>query len=125
MSEVKETRCPVFYETTLYKRPPCNGKIIRREPIISSEETIGQLRGSKDIRGGRTGEGNEVPYYIYECENGHALVRPEWYADVPTVPAGTIGIHGSKEHPEWYREGERPVKNIPPGGWFKGQDNKE
>lgn len=123
MSE-EERKCPVFYETGLYKRPPCNAKILKKEPIISSEEGIGHLHGPKDMKGGRTGE-DEVLYYIYECEKGHALVRPVWWADVPIVPSGTIAIYGSKEHPEWYREGERPVTNKPPGGWYTGLDITE
>ena len=118
----EQRRCPVFYETSLYKQPPCEGKILRKEAITSSEEGIGHLVGPKDMRGGRTGE-NDVPYYIYECENRHALVRPVWWANVPEVPVGTISIFGCKQHPEWYRDGERPVSNSPPGGWHKDKDD--
>ena len=112
MSE--ERTCPIYYETMMYKKPPCGGKILRKEQILSSEEVIGDLYGPKELEGGYTEE-EKVLYYIYECENGHALVRPDWWADVPIVPTGTIVIHGSKEHPEWYKEGNRGITNKPPG----------
>ena len=111
MSE--ERRCPVYYQSMMYSKPPCDGKIIRKEVVLSSEETIGDLHGPKELEGGYTEE-EKVVYYIYECENGHALVRPEWWADVPIVPTGTIAIRGSKEHPEWYIDGDRYITNKPP-----------
>ena len=117
LGEKMSETCPVVYETRLYKRPRCGANFVRREPILSSESMIGHLKGPKNIKGCRTGE-DEVLYYMYECENGHLVNRPEWYADVPTVPVGTITARGDKEHPEWYREGIREIRNRPPGGWF-------
>ena len=103
MSE--ERRCPVLWRTVLYNKPMCNGRITRREPLLGSEKVIGQMESTKDFKGGRVGEGR-VSHYIYECENGHILERPEWWADVPTVPPGTItakfGIT-NKPH-KWYIE---------------------
>ena len=100
-----------------------NAKFVKKEPVLSSESVIGQIKGPKDLKGSRTGE-EEVPYYIYECEKGHLICRPKWYADVKVVPVGTLTAPGFKEHPEWYREGLREganrIINRPPGGWFSG-----
>ena len=100
----EERKCPVLWRTALYTKPTCNAKIIRREPLLGSEYVIGQVKSTKDFKGGRVGE-EKVPQYVYECENGHLLERPDWWADVPTVPPGTvsttrIGI-SNKPH-KWY-----------------------
>ncbi|MDY6964835.1 MAG: hypothetical protein SVM80_02530 [Halobacteriota archaeon] len=112
----EERTCPVFFETKMYKRPPCGAKIVQKEPILSSERVVGHISGPKDIKGCRTGEEDDL-YYIYECENGHALVRPDWWADVPVVAPGTIVVGGFKEHPEWYLE-DRTIKIKPPK-WYQ------
>lgn len=85
----EERKCPVLWRTALYTKPTCNAKIIRKEPLLGSEKVIGQMESTKDFKGGRVGE-KRVLHYIYECENGHLLERPEWWADVPTVPPGTV-----------------------------------
>jgi hypothetical protein len=96
-----ERRCTVSLETKMYKTEPCNGRILRREPVISSEAALEYIHGPKDIK---EGKGGSVRYYLYECENGHILNRPEGWADVPTVPPGTIkSIHGTVNKPQkWY-----------------------
>jgi len=73
----------------MHKVPRCNAKIIRKEPLFSSEKRIGPIKGPKDIRGALRDEGF-IDYFIYECENGHVLNRPDGWADVPKVPSGTI-----------------------------------
>ena len=102
MSE--ERRCPIFWESKMHKVPPCNGKILQKEPVFASEKLAGQIYGLKNI-GGRAAE-EKVPYYIYECEHGHLLSRPEGWADVPTVPPGTIkSVYGGiNRPPKWYQE---------------------
>ena len=89
MSE--ETKCPVFRETRLFKIPICDGKIKRREPLLSLEDIVGHIVGPDEKGSARTDEEEASSYYyIYECEHGHTLVRPDKWADVPTVPPGTI-----------------------------------
>ena len=102
--------CPIHYETKLYKRPPCGGKIVRREPVLSHDDIIGQIPGPKNPEEARA-LADIVPDFIYQCENGHAFTRPEWWADVPTVAPGTIsttGFSGTKaianKPPLWYHE---------------------
>ena len=109
----EERKCPVFFETKLYKNPPCGAKILRKEPVLSSERVVGHISGPKDIKGCRTGEDDDL-YYIYECEKGHALVRPDWWADVPIVPPETIEIVPNKDHPEWYLNEGSSIKVISP-----------
>jgi len=100
MSE--ERKCPVFHETSLYKSPPCNAKILKKEPILSPEMIVGRLYGPKDIRGGRTG-GDDAFYYLYVCENDHTFVRPDWWADVPVVLPETVSALGIvNKAPKWY-----------------------
>jgi hypothetical protein len=118
-------RCPVFWKTKRYEYK-CNAKIIRKEPLISSEMSVAHVVGPVVITGCRTGE-ESVPYYFYECENGHLLCRPDWWADVPIVPPGTIEakqLH-LEEHPEWYlkeRRGKTMV-NIQPR-WYQEMTDK-
>ena len=114
----EERKCPFFYDTKLHKVPRCNGKIIRMEPLFSSEKRIGSIRGPKDIRGSLRDDGF-TNYFIYECENGHVLNRPEGWADVRKVPAGTIKTKsGIVNRPYlWYaklseKEKEREDKNL-------------
>ena len=102
MSE--ERKCPVFHGTSLYKSPACNGKILKKEPILSPEKIVGHLYGPKDMRGGRTGE-DDVFYYLYVCENDHTFIRPDWWADVPIVTPGTVSAQGIvNKPPKWYLE---------------------
>ncbi len=104
----EEIDCPISYGTSLYKRPPCGGKITRREPILSHDLIIGHIPGPTKIEEARALD-DMVPYYIYECENGHTFTRPDGWADVPTVPPGTIVSHGyfevgtiTNKPPLWY-----------------------
>ena len=102
----EEKKCPVYYKSILYDKPPCDGKILRREPLISSERVIGHISGATNIFHNRTGD-ETCPYYLYECENGHILTRPDWWADVETVPPGTIKSGEAwggtiNKQPEWY-----------------------
>lgn len=105
MSE--ERKCPVYYKTLLLEKPPCDGKILRKEPLISSEGVIGHIGGAKNIFHNRTGD-ETCKYYLYECENGHILTRPDWWADVPIVSPGTIksaekwGGGTVNRQPKWY-----------------------
>lgn len=100
-----ERTCPVHLETKLYKASPCGGKILRKEPVLSPKRLIGHIYGPKNIEGGRAGE-KRVLYYLYECENGHIINRPDWWANVPMVPPGTIkSIHGTVVTPyDWYQK---------------------
>ena len=110
MSE--ERKCPVFFETKMYKSPPCNGKILRKEPLLSPEKSIKQVRGPIDINTATYkpeesfDEEKTRRYFIYECEHGHFLDRPEGWADVPTVPSGTIKSSKGSVNipPTWYLE---------------------
>lgn len=118
MSEEKR-RCPVFWETKMYKVPRCNAKILRKEPAFTSEKMVGQIHGQKML-----GENTKVwtlfaveekvPYYIYECEQGHLLSRPEGWADVPIVPPGTIkSVHGGTNRPpKWYQDLSEEEKEM-------------
>ena len=82
----------------------CNAKILKREPILSHERVLSHIRGPIDLRGSRTEEG-DCPYYLYQCENGHILTRPDWWADVPVVTPGTISGKGIKNTPhKWFSE---------------------
>ena len=101
MSE--ERRCPVYIKTSMHSYE-CNAKILKREPILSRERVLSHIRGPIDLRGARTEEG-DCPYYLYQCENGHTLTRPDWWADVPIVPPGTISGHGITNTPhKWFAE---------------------
>lgn len=106
MAEEKD--CPINYGTSLFKRPPCDGKIIRREPVLSHDLVIGHIPGPTKIEEARALD-EMVPYYIYECGNGHTFTRPDGWADVPTVAPGTITAMGysgteviSNKPPLWY-----------------------
>ncbi|MDY6965345.1 MAG: hypothetical protein SVM80_05160 [Halobacteriota archaeon] len=104
----EEKRCPVFRETILCKVPICDAKILRREPLLSLEDIVGQIVGPKQQGFAKTDEEEASSrYYTYECEKGHTLIRPEEWADVPKVPPGTIqsGRYGIKNTPaQWYNE---------------------
>lgn len=100
---VEEKKCPVIWETKLHKSE-CSAKILQKEVVLSSEEKVGQVSGPKDFKGSRTGE-ETCKYYLYQCEKGHLLIRPEYWADVPIVPPGTMTSipHGIVNKPhEWY-----------------------
>lgn len=106
MSE--ERRCPVYYKSLLYEKPPCDGKILRKEPLISSEGVIGHISGAKNFYHNRTGD-ETCFYYLYVCENGHIVYRPDWWADVPIVSPGTIKSAEKwgetiNKTPKWYKE---------------------
>lgn len=106
MSE--EIKCPVFRETKLYKTPICNAKILRKEPLLSLEDIVGQIIGPNVGGSAKTDEEKASSrYYTYECEQGHTLIRPEEWANVPIVPPGTIssGRYGIINTPaQWYNE---------------------
>ena len=57
------------------------------------------------VRGGYTEE-SDVPFFLYECEKGHKLSRPDGWADVPEVPPGTIkSMYGEQiKLPQWFKE---------------------
>jgi len=99
MSE--EKRCPVYIKTSMYNYE-CNAKILKREPLLSHDRVLSRVLGPIDLRGSRTEEGDCL-YYSYICENGHILNRPDWWADVPIVPPGTLSGQGIKNTPHgWY-----------------------
>ncbi len=72
------------------------------------EDIVGHIIGPKQSGSARTDEMKATSYYYtYECEHGHTLVRPEEWADVPTVLPGTIssGRYGIINTPaRWYNE---------------------
>ncbi|MDY6958361.1 MAG: hypothetical protein SVK08_04320 [Halobacteriota archaeon] len=86
----EDDRCCTYYckDTMLHKGDQCEGKILRKEPILSPEKMIGQISGAKTTLGGEIKEG--TLYYLYQCENGHILYRPGDWADVEEVSPGTI-----------------------------------
>lgn len=86
----EEKTCPFWYKTKLHNKPPCGAKIIRREPVYSKKRYVDDILGPKEWEGGRLRLEEMIPYFMYECEHGHLVYRPEWWADVPTVPQGTI-----------------------------------
>ena len=107
---VEKRKCPVFWETKMYKVPRCDGKILRKEPAFTSEKIAGQIYGQKMLGANDKvwklyAIEEKVPYYIYECEHGHLLSRPEEWADVPIVPPGTIkSVYGGiNRQPKWYQ----------------------
>lgn len=102
---VEEKKCPVFCRSKIYSNPPCNAKIFRKEPVIPSEQKMGPIYGPTNVKEARTTD-KKVPYYLYECEHGHILNRPEKWANVPTVPPGTIKSNcGTIIKPQvWYDE---------------------
>ena len=125
MVEIEEKTCPVFrgIGTSLIKVPECGAKFIRKEPVLSSEKICGHLKGPKDPKGCRTGEDDDY-YYYFECENGHVVVRPNWYANVPVVAPGTIKSPQVKEHPEWYAK-ESDGVSATPHAWFGELSDEE
>ena len=109
-----EGRCTFYSKNTkLYKSLPCNAKITRRELVLSSEKAVKKIDASKSTMGGRVGE-EMVSWYLYQCEGGHILIRPDGWADVPTVPPGTIkSIDGARNKPpQWFTELSQNEKEI-------------
>lgn len=100
-----ERTCTFLYkETKLYKGAPCNANILRKEPFFSTEESIGHILTPKNTEEWHIGE-KKIPAYLYQCENGHILYRPEDWADVPIVPPGTIISRKIiNKQPKWYQE---------------------
>jgi hypothetical protein len=103
---MEEVKCMYYYkDTLLHKGSPCNAKIVRKEPVFSSEEEIDAIFGPRRMSEWRNGE-KFVQYYLYECEKGHLSYRPDGWADVPTVPPGTIkSTYGTVNTP-WYKKEE-------------------
>ena len=104
----EEKTCPAHFGTKLYKYE-CGAKIIRKEPLIGSQEILGAVTGLKNFEGdqwklGKLAEMTE--YFSYECENGHILTRPLDWADVPIVPPGTIKCRYEWENTQhqWFYE---------------------
>ncbi len=102
----EEKTCPAHFGTKLYKTK-CSAKILRKEPLIGSQEVLGAVTGLKNFEGDQWKLGNlaeMTEYYIYECENHHLLCRPENWADVPLVPPGTIKCRYGWENTQhqWY-----------------------
>lgn len=112
---VEERLCPINYGTSLFKRPVCAGKIVRREPVLSHDKVIGHIPGPTKIEEARAID-NMVVYFIYQCENGHTFTRPDGWADVPTVPPGTISTTGYS--------GTEGITNKPPL-WYSGLSDQE
>lgn len=95
----EERTCPFWYETAMRKRPPCGAKIIRREPVVSHKTYLEDIKGPEKWEGGRINLDEMIPYYMYQCEEGHLIYRPAWWADVPTVAQGTIKDKFGKLNP--------------------------
>lgn len=107
--------CPINYGTSLFKRSICSGKIIKKEPILSHDMVIGHIPGPTKIEEARALD-EMVLYYIYQCDNGHTFTRPDGWADVPTVPPGTISTKGYS--------GEEEITNKPPL-WYINLSDEE
>ena len=101
----EERRCTYYYkETKLHKGAPCNAKILRKEPIFSTEKSIGHILTQKNTAEWHAGE-EKISAYLYQCENGHILYRPDDWTDAQTVPPGTISGNGIVNRPpKWYQE---------------------
>ena len=113
----EERRCPYYYETKMFKRPPCNAKIIRKEPLLSHEGKVGQIVGPVDpAKGWIATDEKTMHMYIYECENGHVSVRRDGWADVKSVPPGTIKVKGFS--------GSNKIANTPPI-WYQKLSEEE
>ena len=103
----EELKCTYFYkDTKLHKSNQCEAKIVKKEPILSSEKFIGKITGASKTSGGEL-KGEPVSQYLYQCENGHILYRPKEWADVEEVTPGTIeSTYGTKnKQPKWSLEG--------------------
>ena len=99
-----ERLCPCGFDTTINKKS-CGAKIVEREPLLSGQMEVGQIYGPRLIKGSRTGE-DDVPYYVYKCEKGHLITRPDGWAKVPTAPPGTMKTrfgYAQKTH-AWFSE---------------------
>lgn len=104
---VEEAKCTYYLkDTKLHKGIQCEAKIVKKEPVLSSEEFIGKIAGAKKTLGGEL-KGDPVPQYLYQCENGHILYRPEQWADVPEVAPGEIeSTYGTtNKQPKWSFKG--------------------
>jgi len=101
----EEKRCTYFYkETKLHRGIPCTANIIKKEPFCSTEKSIGQILTPKNAAEWHSGD-EKIPAYLYQCENGHILFRPDDWADVKIVPPGTISGRGIiNKQPIWYQE---------------------
>ena len=99
----EEPKCTYYYkDTKLHKGAQCEAKIVKKEPILSSEKFIGKINGSKKTTGGEL-KGDPIPYYLYQCEKGHILYRPDNWVDVPEVTPGEIeSSYGTvNKQPKW------------------------
>ena len=92
----------------LYDPPACNAKIIKKEPLLTSEKASGQLVYMDNTTNWNI-DSTMVRWYLYQCEKGHISLRHDGWADVPEVPPGTIpqkgfsGIDGMVNKPPlWY-----------------------
>ncbi len=103
----EEPKCTYYYkDTKLHVGTKCEAKIVKKEPILSSEKFVGRINGAVKTTGGEL-KGDPVNQYLYQCENGHILYRPEQWADVTEVSPGTIkSIYGTtNKQPNWSLEG--------------------
>ena len=103
--DFEEKRCTYYYkETRLHRGIPCNANLIKKELFFSTEESIGHILTPKNTMEWHSGD-EKIPAYLYQCENGHILFRPDGWADVKTVPPGTISRYGIiNKQPRWYQE---------------------
>ena len=104
------------FNTKLFKgSAKCTGKIVRREVLLNPDVRIGGLQYTNYIERLRKRETDfvfariavdeMVPWYWYQCENGHIHLRPEgWAINVSTVPPGTIkSEYGTiNKPPKWF-----------------------
>lgn len=91
--------CPFHWYSDM-NQPRCGAKFVKKSPLPSSYPELGQFyseiwmheRGKTQEEfkkfgfGGRTDATKTEPIFIYYCEKGHYVVRPDWYADVPVAP---------------------------------------
>ncbi|MDY6964696.1 MAG: hypothetical protein SVM80_01825 [Halobacteriota archaeon] len=97
--------CGTGMGSKLYEPTACNAKIVRKEPLLSSERASGLFHYMDNTTNWNI-DSEMVPWYLYQCENGHMALRHEGWVDVPTVPIGTMkSTYGSvNKPPKWYTE---------------------
>ena len=106
------------FKTRLYSGSArCTGKIKKREILLNPDHRIGGLKytnyierlrkGETDFVFARIGVDKMVPWYWYQCENGHIHLRPDgWAVNVTTVPPGTIKSNSGiiNKPPKWFTD---------------------
>ena len=86
--------CGTGMGSKLFEPTACNAKIVRKEPLLTSEKASGQLTYMDNTTNWNI-DSTMVKWYLYQCEKGHISLRHEgWAPGVPSVPPGTIQQKG-------------------------------